>query len=242
VQRFVWGTKSNVPDYMIAAGVTYKFITDERGSVRFVVNAATGATVEQIEYDEFGKVLTDTNPGFQPFGFAGGLYDASTSLVHFGAREYDASVGRWLSKDPLLFGGGDTNLFGYVHNDPINFRDPLGTYESEFGAALDAALERDGITRWTIDASGQFTGWNSAGDIVVGGTGTTSTSALLMSVGELSATTVGAAIVGAFTAGYLVGQGINSLLDTYYWHISTPLPPPQPQSRPKSCGVGGVRG
>ena len=31
----------------------------------------------------------DTNPGFQPFGFAGGLYDRGTELTHFGARDYD---------------------------------------------------------------------------------------------------------------------------------------------------------
>jgi hypothetical protein len=40
--------------------------------------------------------------------------------------QYDASTGRWLSKDPILFDGGDTNLYGYVLNDPINFIDPEG--------------------------------------------------------------------------------------------------------------------
>src|SRR5690606_8633872 len=44
----------------------------------------------------------------------------------FGARDYDASIGRWLSKDPILFGGGDTNLYGYVMQDPINWIDPSG--------------------------------------------------------------------------------------------------------------------
>lgn len=34
--------------------------------------------------------------------------------------QYDASIGRWLTKDPIGFGGGDTNLYGYVLNDPIN--------------------------------------------------------------------------------------------------------------------------
>src|SRR5690606_5082811 len=32
----------------------------------------------------------------------------------------------WLTKDPILFGGGDTNLYGYVLSDPINFIDPSG--------------------------------------------------------------------------------------------------------------------
>ena len=37
-----------------------------------------GAIAQRLDYDEFGNVLADTNPGFQPFGFAGGLYDRDT--------------------------------------------------------------------------------------------------------------------------------------------------------------------
>jgi RHS repeat-associated protein len=74
----------------------------------------------------FGNVTEDTNPGFQPFGFAGGLYDRDTGLVRFGERDYDPMTGRWTAKDPMLFKGGDTNLFGYVVSDPVNWIDPLG--------------------------------------------------------------------------------------------------------------------
>lgn len=42
-------------------------------------------------------------------------------------RDYDPEVGRWTIKDPILFVGGDTNLYGYVLADPINFIDPDGT-------------------------------------------------------------------------------------------------------------------
>lgn len=44
-------------------------------------------------------------------------------------RDYDPETGRWLSKDPILFGGGDTNLYGYVMADPVNFIDPLGLFD-----------------------------------------------------------------------------------------------------------------
>ncbi len=71
--------------------------------------------------------MQDTNPGFQPFGFAGGLYDGETKLVRFGARDYDAVTGRWTTKDPIGFAGGDTNLYGYILQDPVNYTDEGGT-------------------------------------------------------------------------------------------------------------------
>ncbi|TVQ96422.1 MAG: hypothetical protein EA398_15985, partial [Deltaproteobacteria bacterium] len=38
----------------------------------------------------------------------------------------DGRLGRWLSRDPILFDGGDPNLFGYVLGDPVNWVDPEG--------------------------------------------------------------------------------------------------------------------
>jgi RHS repeat-associated protein len=71
-------------------------------------------------------VILDTNPGFQPFGFAGGIYDRDTGLTRFGARDYDPETGRWTARDPIGFAGGDFNLYGYVRNDPVNKIDPTG--------------------------------------------------------------------------------------------------------------------
>ncbi|WP_454722920.1 RHS repeat-associated core domain-containing protein [Delftia acidovorans] len=82
--------------------------------------------MQRLEYDVWGKVLHDSSPGWQPFGFAGGLYDPDTELTRFGARDYDAETGRWTAKDPILFEGGDTNLYGYVLQDPVNWIDPEG--------------------------------------------------------------------------------------------------------------------
>jgi RHS repeat-associated protein len=126
VRRFVYGTRATTPDYVISNGVTYRIFSDDRGSPVLVVNTKTGAVAEQIAYDEFGNVIADTNPGLQPFRFAGGLYDADTKLLHFGAREYDPSIGHWTAKDPLRFNASDTNLYGYVMADPVNLTDPTG--------------------------------------------------------------------------------------------------------------------
>jgi RHS repeat-associated protein len=125
-KQFVYADGVNSPEYMIFEGKRYFFVKDHRGSINLVVNVDSGEVVQRMSYSEFGEVIEDTNPGFQPFGFAGGLYDVDTKLVKFGARDYDPSIGRWLSKDPILFAGGDTNLYGYVMQDPINFIDTDG--------------------------------------------------------------------------------------------------------------------
>jgi RHS repeat-associated protein len=124
--RFVYATSPYAPDYMVRQGTTYRIVRDQLGSVRLVVDAQSGQAAQEITYGPFGEVLSDTNPGFQPFGFAGGLYDPETGLVRFGARDYDAETGRWTAKDPILFAGGQANLYGYVLNDPVNLVDPSG--------------------------------------------------------------------------------------------------------------------
>ncbi|MCP4024210.1 MAG: RHS repeat-associated core domain-containing protein [Desulfobacteraceae bacterium] len=115
-----------MPISMEKDGQTYYLAYDQVGSLRAVSDSA-GNVVKQIEYDTFGYILTDTDPLFEiPFGFAGGLHDQHTGLVRFGYRDYDPDTGRWTAKDPILFAGGDTDLYGYVLNNPVNWVDPWG--------------------------------------------------------------------------------------------------------------------
>lgn len=137
---FIYGTRKNVPDYMINGGNTYRIISDHLGSPRLVVNTQTGEVIQQLTYDEFGIVLEDTNPGFQPFGFAGGIQDNDTGLVRFGTRDYDPGSGRWTSKDPLRFGGKDSNFYAYAFGDPINFIDRTGYAPGDAFRTPDQAL------------------------------------------------------------------------------------------------------
>jgi RHS repeat-associated protein len=125
VSRFVYGSSRFTPDYLVKAGTTYRVLSDHLGSVRLVINTASGVVAQRMDYDEWGNVAVDTAPGFQPFGYAGGLYDRDTGLVRFGVRDYDPATGRWTAKEPLRF-KGSINFFTYAANDPINHIDPSG--------------------------------------------------------------------------------------------------------------------
>jgi len=128
MSQFVYASRGNVPDYLVAGGVTYRIIADHLGSPRLVINTSTGNIVERIEFDAFGQLIQDTRPSFQPFGFAGGLYEPFSGLIRFGARDYGADIGRWTAKDLVQYGDLGTNPYTYVSNDPVNFVDPSGLF------------------------------------------------------------------------------------------------------------------
>ena len=81
-----------------------------------------------------------------------------TGLVRFGARDYDAVTGRWTAKDPILFAGGDSNLYSYVHSDPVNFIDPSGEIAGVDDAVLagvGAVVAATALTTWCVSGGCQ---------------------------------------------------------------------------------------
>ncbi len=88
----------------------------------------TQTVVNSYAYDPFGQILGQQETVPQPFKFVGqyGVMAEPNGLYYMRARYYDPNVGRFISEDPLGFGGGDVNLFAYVQNSPINWIDPSG--------------------------------------------------------------------------------------------------------------------
>ncbi len=185
IARFVYADKANVPAYMIKGSNTYRIISDHLGSPRLVVNVADGTVQQRMDYDVWGNVTNDTNPGFQPFGFAGGLYDIDTKLVRYGARDYDPYAGRWTSKDPILFAGGDTNLYGYSINDPVNFIDQNGKLAFNLASAVVGGI---------IGGVSAALNGGSFSDVVGG---------------------VAGGVVGGFSGGLLANLAISALKQIY---------------------------
>ncbi len=82
--------------------------------------------MQKYRYETFG-LPTPTDPSFrQSYAFTAREWDRETGLYFYRARYYDPMEGRFISKDPIGFAGGDVNFYGYVLNNPNNFVDPTG--------------------------------------------------------------------------------------------------------------------
>ena len=144
IQRFEYADQRMPVAMTDESGTKHYLHYDQVGSLR-AVSETNGNIVKIITYDTFGNILTDSNPSLKvPFGFAGGLYDHDTKLTRFGYRDYDAYTGKWTAKDPIGFDGGDSNLYGYVLGDPVNFTDSIGldwlSDTANFSAGIGDAL------------------------------------------------------------------------------------------------------
>ncbi len=102
------------------------FVANQVGTI-FMVADERGNEVKRIINDSFGNLLLDSGVSLDIcLGFAAGLTDKDTELIHLGYREYDPAIGRFITPDPLGFAGGDVDVYGYCLDDPINFHDRTG--------------------------------------------------------------------------------------------------------------------
>lgn len=108
---------------------SYFYHFDGLGST-IAVTDSSGAIVNKYAYDEHGKVLNQEEGISNAFKYVGrfGVMDEGNGLLYMRARYYDPEVGRFISKDPIGFAGGDLNLYAYVQSNPVNGVDPLGLW------------------------------------------------------------------------------------------------------------------
>lgn len=106
---------------------TYYYHFDGTGST-IAISDSSGNIVNKYGYDEFGKVLDQEEAITNPFKYVGryGVMDEGNGLLYMRARYYDTEAGRFISKDPIGFAGGDLNLYAYVGSNPCNWVDPEG--------------------------------------------------------------------------------------------------------------------
>ena len=138
-------TKSYFKEGVQMSGSNYYYTRDQLGSIR-EVTGTNGVVVAEYSYDPYG-VQTETSGTMAfDFGFAGQYYHQTSGLLLAPYREYSASLGRWISRDPLTSGIAflgftpsllkprliigerslGANRYNYVSNQPIEEVDPLG--------------------------------------------------------------------------------------------------------------------
>ncbi|MEU5823274.1 RHS repeat-associated core domain-containing protein [Streptomyces sp. NPDC047803] len=130
------------------SGISY-LISDHQGTAMTAIAAGTLAITRRKQLP-FGQLRSQQSTAFGNHGFVGGTNDP-TGLVHLGAREYDPTLGRFLSVDPVI----DTddpaqmNAYSYAHNNPLTKSDPDGLRPD--GPAGGATYNDD---RWSQDRGG----------------------------------------------------------------------------------------
>ncbi len=110
-----------------ASGVAYYYNFNLQGSTVGITNSA-GSYVNRYAYDPFGQVTTISATVSSPFTYVGrfGVVDGGTGLYSMRERDYDPTVGQFLSNDPLGMRSDGPNLRTYALNNPINNIDPTG--------------------------------------------------------------------------------------------------------------------
>ena len=100
---------------------------DALGSTRSQTSSSQSVT-DTKRYDAFGMLIASSGSNPTPFGFVGGSQyqtDTDSGLMLLGHRYYDASIGRFISRDPIYAGD---NWYAYCENNPLGGTDPEGLY------------------------------------------------------------------------------------------------------------------
>jgi RHS repeat-associated protein len=124
VASYANGGDLDQPYAELRSGTVSYYEQDAANSVTSLSNS-TGALADTYTYDSYGNVTNSTGTLRNPFQYTGRELDSETGLNYNRARYYNSATGRFISEDPLSFGGGP-NSYAYVGNNPTNFIDPIG--------------------------------------------------------------------------------------------------------------------
>jgi RHS repeat-associated protein len=209
-----------------AANGSLYYTGDHLGSTQALTDAS-GNVVEQIAYDSFGN----GGSALTRYGYTGREHDPVTNLMYYRARFYDPQVGRFISEDPIGFGGLDVNLYGYVHNNPLHFNDPSGLRRCHplLGAIMGGLLGAG-----TGAGAGGVLGAIAGGSVAAVG-GTFVLPVFGTAVGAAGGTLVGAQ-AGAFV-GSAIGAGVGIVAGIDWCNgddacDTMPMPRPRPAPIP----------
>jgi RHS repeat-associated protein len=133
------------------SGQNEYYLSDALGSVIGLADS-NGAVKTSYNYSPFGKKQSTGASSDNPFTFTG-REDDGTGLYYYRARYYSPDQKRFIAADPLGFGGGDSNFYAYVGNNPINFTDPTGESFESFAQGLAVGGASGVVSSFVITAA-----------------------------------------------------------------------------------------
>jgi RHS repeat-associated protein len=143
------------------SGTLYYLHTDHLGSTSVTSNAS-GTQVGSQTYYTYGAVRTSSGTLQTDYTFTGQRLDADAGLLYYGARYYDAALGRFISADTIIpnpYNPQDLNRYSYVRNNPLKYVDPSGHDIIIVGGAGWSGTDPYDDPSWWEEWIREYTGW-----------------------------------------------------------------------------------
>ena len=161
--RYAHSTEVDEPLSMLRGTVNSYYQNDGIGSITSLSNQ-TAALAGTYTFDSFGKLTASTGAITNPFRYTGREFDTETGIYYYRARYFDPGTGRFVSEDPIRFGGDGPDFYAYVNNDPTDFTDPLGlccdvpAHPLDVSPEYNMAQSQANGYRWWFNTVGQWGG------------------------------------------------------------------------------------
>ena len=133
------------------------YLKDHQGNNRVVVDP-NGNVEETNHYYPFGGVFANTGNA-QPYKYNGKELDAKKGLnwYDYGARHYDAALGRWHAVDPMAEKYYSTSPYTYCLGKPQNAIDYQGKLVIFINGFTTNKQEQASVEYWSKSFVGQLT-------------------------------------------------------------------------------------
>jgi RHS repeat-associated protein len=126
--RYVRGNHVDEP-FAELRSATISYYEENGSDAITSLTTSAGALANTYAYDSFGKLTASNGVIVNPFQYVTREFDQETNIYYYRARYYDPSLGRFISEDPIGFGGG-THFYKYAANNPVLFDDPFGLWKN----------------------------------------------------------------------------------------------------------------
>ena len=121
---YAQGPAIDEPLAILSGNTANYYQGDEQGSITALTNSS-GTVVQNYVYDAYGNTKSSSGTLTNPFQYTAREFDSETGLYYDRARYYNPTQGRFLSEDPIGFGGGN-DFYPYADNNPVAYSDPFG--------------------------------------------------------------------------------------------------------------------